>query len=301
MLDFTSAVYLGIHHPSGSLRPWARLTTGAPAALVTAAGVRRLERALAALIWCERAIVAPSTLHLFWDLFGMLATSPVAIYFDRGAYPIARWGVERALAQGVRVRSFHHHDPSALRAQLRLDARLELMPLVVADGFCPGCGRALPLAEYLECARMFGGSLILDDTQALGILGAQPSSDFPYGKGGGGSLAWSGAAGPDVLVVSSLAKGFGVPIAVLAGSRQLVQRFEERSLTRVHASPPSAAVIHAAEHALEVNATRGDTLRLRLAALDIVNIWNQEAKTGKHSTISPLRPSTDIGRFLFAD
>ncbi len=267
MLDFTSALYLGIRHPSWSLRPWTSLTTGAPAALVTAGGVRRLERALATLIGCERATLGPSTLHLFWDFFGMLRGSNVAIYVDRGAYPIARWGVERALAHGVRVRSFRHHDPSALLGQLRLDARLNLIPLVLTDGFCTRCGRALPVSEYLECVRMFGGSLILDDTQAFGILGVRPSRELPYGEGGGGSLRWSGAAGPDVLVVSSMAKGFGVPIAVMAGSQQQVRRFKEKSLTRVHSSQPSAAVIHAAEHALEVNAAHGEELRQRLAAL----------------------------------
>ena len=31
--DFTSALYLGMHHPSRSLRGWDRLTTGVPAAL----------------------------------------------------------------------------------------------------------------------------------------------------------------------------------------------------------------------------------------------------------------------------
>jgi len=68
-------------------------------------------------------------------------------------------------------------------------------------------------------------------------------------------------------VVSSLAKGFGVPVAVLAGSEAMVRHFEASSQTRVHCSPPSAAVIHAAEHALAINEECGDNLRLRLAQL----------------------------------
>jgi 8-amino-7-oxononanoate synthase len=65
-------------------------------------------------------------------------------------------------------------------------------------------------------------------------------------------------------VGSSLAKGFGVPVAVLAGSTALLERFMATSETRVHSSPPSVAVIHAAEHALAVNRARGDVLRQRL-------------------------------------
>jgi 8-amino-7-oxononanoate synthase len=135
----------------------------------------------------------------------------------------------------------------------------------VTDGFCPGCGKPAPLAAYLENTRAFGGQLIVDDTQALGILGHSPGPGAPYGTGGGGSLRWSNVVDPDMLVGSSLAKGFGVPVAVLAGSDTLIRRFEAQSETQVHSSPPSIAVIHAAEHALVVNQEAGDALRLRLA------------------------------------
>lgn len=266
MLDFTSALYLGLRHPTRSLRPWARLTSGRPAALAIPASQVRVARALADLQGGERAILSPSTLHLFWDLFTVLATSKVAIYMDAGTYAIARWGVERAAARGVPVRHFPHQDTEALRHRLRLDARLGLQPLVVADGFYPGCGPA-PIAAYLEAAREYGGQLILDDTQALGIFGRSPGPDAPYGRGGGGSLRRSDVGGPDVLVIGSLAKGFGAPVAVLAGSEATVRQFEASSQTRVHCSPPSAAVVHAAEHALAVNEKCGDNLRLRLAQL----------------------------------
>jgi 8-amino-7-oxononanoate synthase len=137
-------------------------------------------------------------------------------------------------------------------------------PVVAADGFCPACGRPAPIAAYLENMRLYGGYLVLDDTQALGILGHKPGPQAPYGRGGGGSLRWSHVSGPDVIAGSSLAKGFGVPVAVLAGRRAMVRRFEQASATRTHCSPPSNAVIHAAEHALAVNRVHGDHVRLQL-------------------------------------
>jgi 8-amino-7-oxononanoate synthase len=267
MFDFTSALYLGLRHPTGSLRPWAQLTSGRPGALPTPARQVRVAQALARLQGCEMATLSSSTLHLFWDLFGVLAGGSVAMYMDAGTYAIAQWCVERAAARGVPVRRFPHHDPEALRRQLRHDARRGLQPLVVADGFCTGCGGSAPLAVYLENVREYGGYLILDDTQALGIFGHSPGPDAPYGRDGGGSLRRSNVSGPDMLVVSSLAKGFGVPVAVLAGSELMVRDFEARSQTRVHCSPPSAAVIHAAEQALGGNEQCGDNLRLRLAQL----------------------------------
>ena len=221
MLDFTSALYLGMHHPSETLEPWEQFTTGMPAALETPDRARALASNLADLQGCEQATLGTSTLHLFWDLFGMLAGEGVAIYMDDGVYPIARWGIERAAAQGVRVRSFPHHDGKTLRRLLERDASSRLRPVVVVDGYCPGCARPAPLVAYWKSAQEFGGYLIMDDTQALGVFGHGPGNALPYGSGGGGMLRWHDLKDRHVLVISSLAKGFGVPVAALAGTGDL--------------------------------------------------------------------------------
>lgn len=267
MLDFTSALYLGLRHPTRSLPPWRKFTTGVPAALASPPGSEHVADRLARLQNCERGILGASTLHLFWDLFGVFAHRPVKIYVDAGLYPIARWGVERAAARGTPVREFAHYDPEAFRRLLRRDRRTRLRPVLVTDGFCPDCGKPAPLSDYLESLRGRGGRLIVDDTQALGIFGNSPGPDAPYGRGGGGMLPRLEVSGPDVMVISSLAKAFGAPVAVLSGSRAAVQGFETKSETRIHCSPPSVPAIRAAEHALNLNRKYGDDLRIRLAGL----------------------------------
>jgi len=281
VLDFTSVLYLGLWHPSGSLRQWARLTTGVPAALAAPPGSAAVAGELAALQGCQRGSLAPSTLHLFWDLFGSLAGDRSAIFMDEGLYPVGRWGVERAAGRGVPITRFPHHDADALLRRLD-QARGRRRPVVVADGFCPACGGSAPIADYLEIARARDGLLILDDTQALGILGHSPGRDQPYGLGGGGSLRRCGAGGPDVILVSSLAKGFGVPVALISGAAAVIDDFEARSQTRVHSSPPAAAVIRAAQHALEVNQEQGDAARRRLARL-VLHFRRRLADAGLHA------------------
>lgn len=289
VLDFTSVLYLGLRHPSHSLCPWMQFTTGVPAALAGYPGESKVANLLAALHGSESALLAPSTLHLSWDLFGIFAKNEVVIYLDAGAYPIVRWGVERAASLGVPVRTFPHYDIEALRRMLRQDGLRCRRPLIVSDGICPACGKPAPVAKYLECIRSLGGQLILDDTQALGILGHSPCVDAPYGRGGGGVLRWNNIAGhPDVLVISSLAKGFGVPVAVLSGSRAMIELFKAKSKTRVRCSPPSIAVVHAAEHALKVNRTKGDVIRLRLA--QIVRYFRKRLKEAGLSAAGGLFP-----------
>jgi 8-amino-7-oxononanoate synthase len=256
MLDFASALYLGFDHASGSLPSWKRLTLGKPAALEKVPGTLEAQRALAELTGCEKVLLGPSTLHLFCDLFGMLARRNIAIWIDRAAYPIARWATDRAAALGTPVRTFAHHSEAALRRALGSDRAFR--PVIVTDGFCPDLGKHAPLPEYARCAAEGNGLLIVDDTQALGL----------FGRGGGGSLPYFnhyGLRNSAVVVVSSLAKAFGAPVAIIGGSKALVKAFRENSASSVHCSPPSAPTILATLQALNLNRRWGNVLRRRLA------------------------------------
>ena len=238
MLDFTSALYLGFRHAHDALPPWTQLTTGRPAALEPAPEAVVLAQDLAQLLGCERAVLVPSTLHLFWDLFDVLAHDRIAIYVDAGTYPIARYGVERAAAKGVPTSTFPGHDPAALASLLQRDRATGRRPVVVTDGLCTATGRTAPLADYLKLIRGWNGYLVVDDTQAFGILGANPAPAAPYGRGGAGTPACRALTGPGLIIGSSLAKGFGAPLAVLAGSAEVIAKFEGLSGTRVLSSPP---------------------------------------------------------------
>jgi 8-amino-7-oxononanoate synthase len=69
------------------------------------------------------------------------------------------------------------------------------------------------------------------------------------------------------VIAASLAKGFGVPIAFVAGVRKLIERYERSSETRTHCSPVAAPALHAAENAIAFNQHTGDRARAGLAQL----------------------------------
>ncbi|QJR35696.1 aminotransferase class I/II-fold pyridoxal phosphate-dependent enzyme [Gemmatimonas groenlandica] len=266
MLDLTSALYLGFRHPAGLLTGWESLTTGVPAALAEAPVVGTVASSLAQLQGCADGVLAPSTLHLMWDLLGGLAGDGRALILDAGAYAIAQWAADYARAKGATVHTAPHFEPDALARMLRQLGPRAQQAVVVLDGYCTGCGRVLPLDPYQQIARSYGALLVIDDTQALGVLGHTPDAAAPYGRGGGGILQRSSLdARAGVVLITSLAKAFGVPVASLSGERQVVQAFRQQSETRVHCSPPAIASVLAAKAALAVNTTQGDELRARLA------------------------------------
>jgi 8-amino-7-oxononanoate synthase len=222
---------------------------------------------MAGLTGFETGLTSPSTLHLALDVSMFLATQGVEFFADNGIYPVGRRGLEIASARGSRVQCFQHHNPELLRALLRSSRRI---PVVVSDGFCPACGSLAPLEQYLALTREYGGRLLVDDTQALGILGERLHSVHqspPYGQGGGGSRAFLDLAGEDMIVMSSLSKAFGTPLACLLGSSRFIHNFAAASMTRLHCSPPSTAAIRTGLYALDMNRNAGDRLRRRLFEL----------------------------------
>lgn len=263
VLDFTSALYLGLQHPSSSLPPWQALTLGKPAVLESPPGMQAVERELAALTGCDDAVLSSSTLHAFVDLFAMLAERDTTIVLDRNSYPIAQWVARQAAVPGRRVTVLGGEGRSEVK---RAVSRAQTArTVIVTDGLSPATGIVSPLGFYANLAAESGGLLVVDDTQAFGVLGESASRSAPYGIGGGGSLRHAGIRSDRVVVVNSLAKAFGVPMAMVGGNHRLIETLRRTALTRVHCSPPSMAVIGAAAHALQLNRHHGDTLRDRLA------------------------------------
>lgn len=161
------------------------------------------------------------------------------------------------------MRVVPHHDADALAAALRRSRR---RPVVLVDGVSPASGEPAPLRDYVELAGARGGLVVIDDTQAIGILGAPGGQAGAWGRGGGGSLAFHRLGRrPDVLVVASAAKALGVPVAAVSGARRVVARYLSCADTWVHSSPVSAVAVAALDHALDENRDRGEELRARLA------------------------------------
>jgi 8-amino-7-oxononanoate synthase len=263
MDDFTSAVYLGFNNASRQLPPWRYLTTGVPAALYESALNKWVAGKVAKMQGLERGILAPSSLHLFWDVFGRTRKETLILYDDK-IYAVGKWGLERATLRGATVVSFHHQDADSLKHKIQTYAQPSSSLVVLTDGWCPHCGQPAPLPEYIQVIRKYKGLLMVDDTQALGILGANACQKSPYGQGGGGLLQWYNLQGDDMVTICSLAKAFGVPVAAMCGSRKWIENFKKHSETRVHTSPVSTAHVHAAFHVLTENKNKGSMLRHKL-------------------------------------
>ncbi|RBL91163.1 aminotransferase class I/II-fold pyridoxal phosphate-dependent enzyme [Chitinophaga flava] len=267
MMDFTSSLYLAMKHPGTTLQHWKQLTTGIPAVLGEPALNKQVAEQIARLQGLECGLTAPSTLHLYWDLYHVLSRQPVIVFIDEHIYPVSRYGVEQLLVKKIPVFYFRHQDDEHLQQLIQRHCKGAKKPVVLCDGWCPICGQAAPVEHYAALLNNMDGHLFIDDTQAFGILGAGASTLFPYGMGGGGILRWKQLpAGHTrcITTIVSLAKAWGVPMAVIGSTRNHIRQLEQASAIRTYSSPVSNAHIQAAVSALHWNQTTGNQLRARL-------------------------------------
>lgn len=261
-IDFTQALYLGFKHAHHQLSPWRQLTLGTPAVLNELPTAVVLAKKIAQLQGLQAGVLAPSTLHLFQDVFDLFPNNQYAIFYDRDLYALGKWGIERAKGQGKKVYPFAHFRTTYLARKIRATP---FQPIIVTDGWCPKCGQLAPLKDYLQLAKARKGWVLIDDTQSFGILGKNPSPYQPLGQEGGGILQYLNLKNVQrVLTINSLAKGWGVPIAALSASPNLIQKYRKISSTRWHCSPISVADVSALAHAYQQNHLLGERLRKRL-------------------------------------
>ena len=261
-VDFTSSLYLNLKHPYHQIGPWASLTTGKPAGLYEPHIARQVALDVARLKGFQDGIVGKSSLHFFWDVIHLLNQKKIAVFYDRQLYVAAKVGLDIARNSRRRVVPFDANRLSALEDLIHRSFRKGQRPVLLTEGWLPLRRRVAPIQYYLRLMRKYDGVLILDDTQALGILGSNPTFKMPYGKGGGGTIQFLNVRNTDrVISISSLAKAFGVPMAVMCGNTKWLEHYRNQSVSRFHNSPPSIVDVLAAQNALKINRSKGDKLR----------------------------------------
>jgi 8-amino-7-oxononanoate synthase len=173
---------------------------------------------MARTLRAEDALLARSAFHGLLDAIESAAGPETTLLVDEHAYPVVQWAVAAASCVGTgkeRVMTYRHLDAGDASRQARtVRGRL----VVVTDGLCGSCLRPAPLERLSAMTRHAAGRLVVDDTLAAGVCGA---------------------SGADLVVVSSLAKGYGVPLAVLYGPRSVVERARRQGSARTNASGPS--------------------------------------------------------------
>lgn len=184
------------------------------------------EDKLAAWLGTEATLIYPSvTLANLGALPGLVGKQDLLV-MDEQAHNSMQEGAKIAKANGVRVASFSHCDPVALRKVLH-EAGDYRVAVVAIDGVYSMSGALPPLADLNEVAKARRAILYVDDAHATGVMGTQ----------GRGTVFDALGSYDNALVVGSLSKGFSCAGGFIGCTQEIKLLLKMRSNTYIFGGP----------------------------------------------------------------
>lgn len=148
-------------------------------------------------------------------LFGLIAIPALAefcdvIFIDEAAHYSLCDG---ARASGRPAHTFRHRDAADLGRQLARRLPPGARPMAVTDGMFATRGTIAPLADYDRLLQRHGGWLVVDESHAFGVLGAE----------GRGAVEACGIAPDRVVAGGSMSKAFGAHGGLALGPARIIE------------------------------------------------------------------------------
>jgi 7-keto-8-aminopelargonate synthetase-like enzyme len=184
------------------------------------------EDKLAAWLGTEAALIYPSVTLANMGAIPGLVGRPDLLVVDEQAHNSIQEGAKIARANGVRVATFSHCDPVALRRVLDEAAEYRVA-LVAIDGVYSMSGELPPLAELNSVALTRRAVLYVDDAHGTAVIGTR----------GRGTVLDALGDYDNTLVVGSLSKGFSCAGGFIGCSREFKLLLKMRSNTYIFGGP----------------------------------------------------------------
>lgn len=207
---------------------------GSSRAFASVAANAAAERALAAWLGTEAALVFPSVTLANMGALPALVGRRDVLVLDERAHNSLHEGAKLAAAGGARVLSFRHGDPASLARAL--DAAAPYRCAVVAlDGVYSMTGESPPLADLNAACLSRRAVLYVDDAHGTGVVGTR----------GRGTVLDALGSYDNALVVGSLSKAFSCAGGFVGCTAELRRLLQMRSTTYVFGGPVVPAYLEA--------------------------------------------------------
>lgn len=315
--DFASCNYLGfdlddeiIDTVDGALRRW-----GTHPSWSRLLGNPRLycdiEEQLTELLGAPDTLVLPTITHIHTSVIPAL-TAQGWVFVDSRAHKTIYDGAAIAAGQGAVLRRFRSDDG---RDVDDLERRLEEVPLGVSrlvcmDGVNSMTGNVTDIAAFARVARAHDALLYVDDAHGFGLIGERGADEItPYGLRGNSIVRHAGETYDNVVLVGGFSKAYSSLLAFVALPTWLKNHLKVAAAPYLYSGPSPTASLATVLAGMQVNATRGESIRADLyrktaRVLDTANALGLATpnRSGLPIIELPLRHADDIdcvGEFLF--
>jgi glycine C-acetyltransferase len=231
---------------------------------------KQLEQRISGFLGTEDTILYSSCFDANGGLFETLLGEQDAVISDELNHASIIDGIRLSKARRLRYRN---RDMADLEAQLKAsaDARRRL---IATDGVFSMDGYITPLGEICDLADRYGAMVMVDDSHAVGFVGA----------GGRGTPELHGVSDRVDIVTGTLGKALGgASGGYTSGRREIIDLLRQRSRPYLFSNSVAPAVVGASLKVLDLLET-SDDLRARLREN---TAWFRERMTGLGFDVLP--------------
>ena len=231
---------------------------------------KQLEQRISAFLGTEDTILYSSCFDANGGLFETLLGEQDAVISDELNHASIIDGIRLSKARRLRYRN---RDMADLEAQLKASADTRRR-LIATDGVFSMDGYVTPLGEICDLADRYGAMVMVDDSHAVGFVGAH----------GRGTPELHGVSDRVDIITGTLGKALGgASGGYTSGRREIIDLFRQRSRPYLFSNSVAPAVAGASLQVLDLLESRDD-LRARLREN---TTWFRERMTGLGFDILP--------------
>jgi 8-amino-7-oxononanoate synthase len=269
VIDFASCNYLGLDldpemdidvqesidkwgvHPS-----WCRLVASPQI-------YNDVEDKIAELVGSETALIFPTVTLISIGVLPALVGESGVLLLDKAGHETMYEAAKIARDSGATLESFEQDDFEALEQLLEKhkdNARI----VVLVDGVYSMTGDYANMPKLVELAKRYEAIIYVDDAHGFGVIGENPSTEFPMGHRGNGVVKYFGMSYDNILYVGGCSKAYSSLAAFIACSEEMKTFIQAFATPYDLSGPCPTASLATLSRGLEINKKRGDDYRKKL-------------------------------------
>lgn len=272
VIDFASCNYLGLDldpemdklvtteidkwgvHPS-----WCRLVAS-PEIYTT------LENKISELIGTEACVIFPTVTLISIGVLPALVGKTGVLILDKSGHETMYEGAKIARDSGAALESFVQDDFKTLE-EILIKHKENQRKVIMVDGAYSMTGDYADVPKLVELAKKYNALVYIDDAHGFGVVGENPSEEFPLGHKGNGIVKYFGIDYENIIYVGGCSKAYS-SLAAFVGCSKEMKTFIEAFATPYDLSGPCpTASLATLLQGLEINEKRGDEYRKSLYQL----------------------------------
>ncbi len=243
----------------GTVVAWCRL-------VATVDVFTEAEKEVAELVGAEAANIFASTTLLNHGVIPALLGKDGVMFLDKAGHATLYEGAKIARDSGATLVSFPKNDFAELERLLQ-EHQNNPKKIIVTDGVYSMTGEYANLPELDKLAKKYDALLYVDDAHGFGVVGENPSAEFPYGHKGNGLVKYFGLNYDNILYVGCFSKAYGSYGAFIASSKPIQEFLLSQATPHDLGGHGPASSMAAVLAGFKINRDRGDMIRKRLYEL----------------------------------